>query len=76
MIKVVNLATEETHDYSSNMDPRLAVCESYCLANNLGSWFFSMVHNKMPFIDSLPLTVGTQTIACGDWTTLKDSATL
>ena len=70
IMKVTNLSTLEEHTYS-DMDPLQAVCTSYCLDNNLSSWFFSMVHNKMRYIDTLPLCIGNKTISCGNWCIVK-----
>ena len=70
--KVYNLATDQIHTYDDNVEKVVAVCQSYCLENNLSSWFFAMLHNNLRFIDSLPLVMGDKSIACGDWTVILD----
>lgn len=74
MKTVINLSTNRRHSYGDNVSDLVAVCQSYCINNNLSSWFYSFVHNKMDFTESLPITVGKQTLACGDWVILKSEA--
>ena len=69
---VVNLSTNDEHVYDDKVEKVVAVCQSYCLENNLSSWFFAMLHNNLRFIDSLPLVMGDKSIACGDWTAMLD----
>jgi len=69
---VVNLSTNEEHVYDDNVKKVIAVCQSYCLENNLSSWFFAAMHNNLRFIDALPLVIGDESIACGDWAAMLD----
>ena len=70
--KVYNLATSEEHTFQDCVNKTQAVCTSYCIESGLSSWFFSMLNNKIRYVDSLPLTKGRNTIACGDWCATLD----
>jgi len=70
--KVYNLATSEEYIFDDSVNKTQAVCTSYCIENGLSSWFFAILSNKMRYIDSLPLTQGGTTIACGDWCATLD----
>ncbi len=67
MKTVINLSNATEYHYDDSVDDTVAVCQSYCVENNLSSWFFAMLHNELRFIDSLPLVLGSNTIACGDY---------
>ncbi len=73
MKTVINLSNLTEYTYMNNVDDVVAVCQSYCIENNLSSWFFSMIHNKLRFIDSLPLVIGEKTISCGDYCIVKSN---
>ena len=70
--KVYNLATNEEYMYEDCVTKTQAVCTSYCIENGLSGWFFSILNNKIRYVDSLPLTKGRNTIACGDWCATLD----
>jgi hypothetical protein len=70
MKKVINLSNNHEHNYGDNVSDLVAVCQSYCSDHEdryLIEWFFALLHNKMDFTDTLPITVAEQTLACGDW---------
>jgi hypothetical protein len=71
MKKVINLSTNQEHNYGDNVSDLVAVCQSYCTTNNLSSWFFALLHNKINFTQSLPIANGKQTLACGEWCIIK-----
>ena len=71
MKTVINLSKNHEWSYSAQVSDLFAVCNTYCLNNNLQSWFYSMVQNKMNYTETLPITVGKQTIACGDYCIVK-----
>ncbi len=66
-----NLATNEEHAYLPNvLAPEDAVCFSYCLEHGLSVDFLEADLNSTlaAFKEQLPVTRGTKSIACGDWT--------
>ena len=71
MKTVINLSGNDEYSYDDNVSDMVAVCQTYCINNNLTSWFYSMLNNELRFIDSLPVTVGKKSIACGDYCILK-----
>jgi len=75
MKKVISLASNEEWNYSTCVSDLFAVCNTYCLNNNLGSWFLSKVYEKADYTKELPVTVGNQTIACGDYCIAKSGVT-
>ncbi len=72
MKTVLNLSNDDSYQFDDNVEDAHAVCQCYCVNNNLSSWFFSMVHNGMSYIDTLPLSIGDKSIACGDYTIIKE----
>ena len=71
MKKVMNLSSNEEFSFDDSVSDLTAVCECYCLANNLGSWFFAFLNNGMNFTESLPIVEGDKTLACGDYCIIK-----
>ena len=71
MKKVINLSTAAEYGYSESISDLFAVCNTYCLNHGLQSWFLSLVQNRADYRKSLPVTVGAQTIACGDYCIVK-----
>jgi len=68
---VINLSTNEEHTYDDNVSKIQAVCTSYCTSESLASWFFSLLHNGMDYTETLPISNGSKSISCGDWTAIK-----
>lgn len=71
MKTVLNLNNNHEWNYDNTVSDLFAVCNTYCLNNNLQSWFLSLVQNKMNYTESLPITNGKQTLACGDYCIVK-----
>ena len=71
MKTVINLSNNQEWHYANNVSDLFIVCNTYCLNNNLQSWFLSLVQNKMDYTETLPITIGNQTIACGDYCIVK-----
>lgn len=71
MKTVINLSSNESWAYEDSNSDLFAVCNTYCLNNNLYSWFYAIVSNKMDYTESLPIKIGDKTIACGDYCIVK-----
>ena len=74
MKKVINLSNDTEIYYANRVPDLYAVCASYCYDNNLTSWWNALVTNNMVHtnaISSLPIFEGEKTIACGDFTIIK-----
>ena len=68
---VINLATGAEYIYSENVSDLFSVCNAYCLNNKKLSWFLSQVQDRKDYTNTLPITIGNQTIACGDYCIIK-----
>lgn len=71
MKTVINLSNNSEHSYSDDISDLFAVCCAYCLNNNLQSWFYDQVDGKKDYRSALPVTVGKQTLACGNYCIVK-----
>ena len=67
MKKVANLSNNHTWNYTNDVSDLFAVCCTYCLNNNLSSWFYSKVKDDGDYASYLPVIKGGQTLACGDY---------
>ena len=72
MTTAVNLATNTELSFGQEVPPLLAVCYGYCEERHLLSGLFKAVHdgNLIEFSKHLPVSVGVDTVACGDWAAL------
>ena len=71
MKQVIDLYTDDELIYDDSVSDLVAVCQSYCINNNLGNWFYDLLHNNINFTESLPIIETEKTIACGDWCVVK-----
>ncbi len=64
-----NLLTGAEHHFDNATTALWAVCYGYCAdADTLGDLFAAAQDNRfLEFAKTLPVTVGKQSIACGDW---------
>ena len=74
LVKVINLADpKRTMEFDQDTAGIYAVSYAYCNNNNLTSEFFKHAQDNTleSYYETLPITVGQHSIACGDWTTLN-----
>lgn len=72
MIEAFNLSNNDRIGFNDNTSPLWAVCYGYCEQHNLMSSLFASAHdgNFLDYSKTLPVSVGRDTVACGDWATL------
>lgn len=69
MTTVVNLANNHTMDFDHDTTPLWAVCFAFCEEKEKKFELFKWAHagRFLEFARTLPVTVGRDTVACGDW---------
>ena len=73
LVKTTNLSDpKRTMEFDQDTAPIYAVAYAYCFDNSLTSELFKHTQNNTLdcFYETLPITVGQHSIACGDWATL------
>ena len=67
IVTVHNLCADETMTFC-DVSPLMAVMSAHCYSTNKGSWFSQQIgQSEADIAKHLPVTFGTRTIACGDW---------
>ena len=76
MTTATNLKTGVGISFDTETTALWAVCYGYCDENNLMSALFASAQENrfLEFAKTLPVTVGKQSIACGDWAAPQSGA--
>lgn len=73
MKTVINLAGNDEYSYVDDVTDVVAVCQTYCINNGLSTWFYSRTgFSENYFIDALPVLIGKESIACGNYSIIKE----
>lgn len=69
MITAMNLTNDAVYEFDDATTPLWAVCYAYCADNDkLSELFYNTQRGSfVGFAKTLPVTLGKQSIACGDW---------
>ena len=76
-MKTFNLTTNQEIHFDASTTPEWAVAYGYCEERNLMSALFKSAQDKKfpEFLETLPITRGQRSIACGEWVAILPPTT-